>query len=305
MPTSEALVFDIKRFAVHDGDGLRTTVFFKGCPLRCKWCQNPEGLEPVRQPIYLAKQCIHCERCMKKAKEGQLVWKYDHPIIQHDHPGNFDAIVETCPACAIRYDSQTYTVDKLLKKIREDEVFFRHDGGVTFSGGEPLLQGRFLYEILKACKKEGIHTGIESSMYGNPELVRAIAPYLDRIFCDIKILDPELHEKATGKNNRLILDNIRWLLESPQHRDKVIIRTPLIPGYSGTKENIGAIAQWISGIYPDVHYELLNYNPLAPAKYEMTGKTYPLGDYKPFTKAEIEAFKQTARQNGIKNLVEE
>lgn len=305
MPTSEALVFDIKRFAVHDGEGLRTTVFFKGCPLRCKWCQNPEGLDARCQPIYLAKQCIHCGRCMKKASPGQLVWQDDHPVLQYDYPGSFDAIAEACPACAIRYDSKEWTVETLLEKIREDEVFFRHDGGVTFSGGEPLLQGEFLKEILHACKKEGIHTGIESSMYGDPKLVQAIAPDLDRIFCDIKILDPQIHKEATSRDNQKILNNIQWLLKSPLHRDKVIIRTPLIPGWTATKANIAGIAQWISGIYPDVHYELLNYNPLAPSKYEMTGKTYLLDDHKPFSKAEMENFKQIARQNGIKNLVEE
>ena len=302
MPTSEALVFDIKRFAVHDGDGLRTTVFFKGCPLRCKWCQNPEGLGPKREPIYMKSQCIQCGRCLQRSKDGQAEWK-DGPIF-HREIGNYDAIIDDCPSGAIRYDSTNYTVEELLKKIKSDEIFFRHNGGVTFSGGEPFMQGEFLIDILKACKEEGINTAIESSFFARPELVRQAAPYLDRIFADMKVFDLAGHEQATGQKNEVIKENIRWLLDG-EHASKVIIRTPLIPGYTAKAENIAAIARWISDLYPDVKYELLNYNPLAESKYEMTGRTFSLPHFKAFSKAEMDAFKQTARDNGIKNLIEE
>lgn len=304
-PHWQALVFDIKRFAVHDGDGIRTTVFFKGCPLRCKWCQNPEGLKAARQPVYLKNQCIHCGLCRAAAHNGQLDWVDGGPVLNHQYPGNFDAIVDICPAAAIRYDSTPYDLDSLMEKIREDAVFFKSGGGITFSGGEPFLQGHFLEQILKCCKAEGFHTAVESSFFADPQLVKLCAPYLDRIFADVKILDADLHREATGHDNQVILENIAWLLNSPEHRDKVIIRTPLIPGYTATKENIGAIARWISGQYPDVKYELLNYNPLASAKYEMTGQDYSLPDHAMYTAAEMEDFRQTARDNGIRNLIEE
>lgn len=303
-PHWKALVFDIKRFAVHDGDGIRTTVFFKGCPLRCKWCQNPEGLRAARQPVYLKNQCIHCGRCKAAARPGQLEWKDGAPVLNHQYPGHFDEVVYACPAAAIRYDSTPYDLDTLMEKIREDAVFFK-SGGVTFSGGEPFLQGHFLEDILKRCKAEGFHTAIESSFFADPTLVKACAPYLDRIFADIKILDPAGHRHATGRDNTQILENIAWLLDSPEHRDKVIIRTPLIPGYTATKENIGGIARWISGHYPGVKYELLNYNPLASAKYEMTGQDYSLPPHPMFTGDEMNAFRQTARDNGVMNLIEE
>lgn len=301
----KSLVFDIKRFAVHDGDGIRTTVFFKGCPLRCKWCQNPEGLKATRQPVYLKNQCIHCGHCKAAARPGQLEWKDNSPVLNHQYPGHFDEVVYTCPAAAIRYDSTPYDLDTLMEKIREDAVFFKSSGGVTFSGGEPFLQGHFLEDILKRCKAEGFHTAIESSFFADPALVKACAPYLDRIFADIKILDPEGHRQATGRDNTQILENIAWLLDSPEHRDKVIIRTPLIPGFTATMENVGDIARWISDHYPDVKYELLNYNPLASAKYEMTGQDYSLPPHPMFTGDEMNAFRQTARDNGVMNLIEE
>ena len=192
-----------------------------------------------------------------------------------------------------------------MEKIREDAVFFKSGGGVTFSGGEPFLQGHFLEDILKRCKAEGFHTAIESSFFADPVLVKACAPYLDRIFADIKILDPAGHRQATGRDNTQILENIAWLLDTPEHRDKVIIRTPLIPGFTATMENVGDIARWISGHYPGVKYELLNYNPLASAKYEMTGQDYSLPPHPMFTGDEMNAFRQTARDNGVMNLIEE
>jgi pyruvate formate lyase activating enzyme len=301
MPTFN--VFDIKRFAVHDGDGLRTTVFFKGCPLRCKWCQNPEGLEAKPQPVYLKAQCIQCGLCMKAAKKDQLSWN-NGPVINRINPGNFDEIVKACPSGALRYDSTAYTKEQLMENILSDKVFYRDRGGVTFSGGEPFVQGESLIELLKACKEAGIHTAIESSFFADQDLVQNAAPHLDRIFADVKILDRKKHKAATGQDNQIILDNVAWLLTS-EHKDKVIIRTPLIPGWSADEENIASIARFISGLYADVKYELLNYNPLASSKYEMTGKEYPLGSLAMFDKKTMEHFQSIAKTNGIKNLITE
>lgn len=304
-PTSKALVFDLKRFAVHDGKGLRTTVFFKGCPLRCKWCQNPEGLEARQKPIFLKKQCIGCKTCLQRADQGQVSWKDDHPVLNDQSPGDFETIIDACPARAIRYDSTAYTIEELLECIQQDQVFFREDGGVTFSGGEPFMQGQYLIEILKACKQAGINTAIESSFYADPNLVHQAVNLLDHIFCDVKLFDGQVHEQATGVNNTLILDNIAWMLADPEIARRVIVRTPLIPGWSATKDNIAAIADWLVRINPDTHWELLNYNPLAPAKYEMTGRTWSLDRARPLTKTELEELYQTARDHGITNLVME
>ncbi len=303
--TSKALVFDIKRFAVHDGTGLRTTIFFKGCPLRCKWCQNPEGLSPKRQPLYFKNDCIHCQRCLEFSEPGQIEYLEQRPYFNYDYIGSFDNLIDACPSGAIRYDSIEYDVETLIEKIKDDQVFYRDDGGVTFSGGEPLLQGSFLLEILKLCKDEKIHTAIETTMYASLDLIKSILPYLDLIYIDLKLFDEKLHQQYTGVLPKLIKENITYVLTSP-YKDKVIIRTPLIPSMTATDSNISQIVQFLVNIYPDVKYELLNYNPLAASKYELINEQYTLDSkLKMFNNEQMEHFYQLVNQNGLKNIIKE
>ncbi len=299
----KALVFDVKRFAVHDGAGLRTTVFFKGCPLRCKWCQNPEGLSAKKRPIYFKNSCIHCRICEKVSEKNQLEYRDDRPYFNLDYAGNFDKLVKMCPSGAIKYDSEEYGIEELVEKIKEDQVFFRNDGGVTFSGGEPLMQGEFLVEVLKRCKEEGIHTAIETTMYAPLEIIEKVLPYLDLIYIDLKVFDENKHKEFTGVSSKVIKEHIKYVLES-EHRDKVIIRTPLIPTMTATDENVRSIAEFLVGVYPEVRYELLNYNPLAPSKYELVDLEYGLDeDYKMFSKDEMQHFYDIVEQSGLKNLI--
>ena len=301
MKISKALVFDIKRFAVHDGHGIRTTVFFKGCPLRCVWCQNPEGLSAQRQPLYFQKSCIHCRRCEQYAREGQMIYQNDRPYFHKDFD-NFDNLVKYCPTGAIRYDSEYYDIEELLIKIKQDEVFFREEGGVTFSGGEPFMQGDFLIELLKRCHEEGIHTAIETSLYAPLDFIKQALPYLDLIYADLKIYDEKKHQQYTGVSSHLIKDNIKYILES-QYQDKVIIRTPLIPSMSATDDNITAIAQFLIKTYPEVKYELLNYNPLASSKYDLVELEYGLPtNLKMFDQQQMQHFYDLVYQTGLKNL---
>lgn len=302
MTTSKAYVFDIKRFAVHDGYGIRTTIFFKGCPLRCKWCQNPEGLETKPRVLWFEKNCIHCRLCEKASMPNQMHYD-ERPYFNKEYSGDFDNLVHICPSSAIRYDSTLYTVEELMSKIEEDRVFFKRNGGVTFSGGEPFLQKDFLVDILKECKKRGIHTAIESSFYANLELVKQVVPYLDLIFADLKVFDETDHKAMTGVSNQKILQNIEYLLTS-EHKDKVIIRTPLIPGYNATERNLSQISSFISSLYPEVKYELLNYNPLASSKYDLVDMEYEPGKLKPFAPDELETFKNIVKEAGIKNIIE-
>lgn len=301
MKTSKALVFDIKRFAIHDGEGIRTTVFFKGCPLRCLWCQNPEGLSPHRQVLYLESKCIHCQSCQKVAYENQLIYK-ERPYLNRHFLGNNDNIVEACPANALTYDSQEYTIEELVQKLKEDQVFFQENGGVTLSGGEPFLQGQFIVELLKRLKEEKIHTMIETSLYVQPHLLKQALPYLDGLYVDLKIFDDTNHKAYTGVSNQLIIENFQYLLTS-SHASKVIVRTPLIPSKTATSQNIAEISKFISSLYPDVHYELLNYNPLASSKYSLLDQHYPLDDYPLYHSKQLEKFYAVAKQNGIKNLI--
>ena len=180
----------------------------------------------------------------------------------------------------------------------------RYGGGVTLSGGEPLLQADFALEILKACKAEGIHTTIETSLYAPQDTLRQLLPYLDHIYADLKIFDSAVHKAYTGVENAQILENIRYLLCSEELRDRVIIRTPLIPEMTARSENITAIAQFLQQCYKGVRYELLNYNPLAKAKYDYLDMEYCFDENpKLYTKEAMESFYRIARDQGIRNLI--
>ena len=306
MITSErALIFDIKRFAVHDGSGIRTTVFFKGCLLRCAWCQNPEGLEAKQRPMFLKSRCIHCGSCREAAEENQLTFGQGRPSLNYRYDGSWDAVIEACPGGAIVYDSEWYTKDGLLEKIREDKVFFRDTGGVTFSGGEPLLHAAFLREVMEACRKEGIRTAIETSLSVPKESLTMVLPYCDEVFADLKVFDSARHRELTGRGNERILENMRVLLTS-EKKDVTTVRTPLIPGMSADRENIRAIAHFIGTIFPGVKYELLNCNTLAGAKYPMSGRAFALeGKLRRFTGEEMDEFRRAAEEGNTVILVRE
>ena len=297
-------IFDIKRFAVHDGTGIRTTIFLKGCPLRCVWCQNPEGLSIQKQILYMKSKCIHCHTCASLSKENGVRLQNDSLCIQRNVKEDWDKLVRECPTGALCYDSKIYTVEEVMKEIRKDEAFFKYGGGVTLSGGEPLLQSDFAYEILKRCKEEGIHTTIETSLYASLDIVQKLLPYLDYIYADMKIFDHEEHKRFTGVDNRLIKENIAYLLK--HKKEQVTIRTPLIPDITATKENISQIAGFLSALDKEVSYELLNYNPLAQAKYDYVGMKYYF-DQNPklYTAEEMETFYQLVQENGIVNLIKE
>lgn len=298
-------VFDIRRFSTHDGDGIRTTVFLKGCPLRCVWCQNPEGLSPQIQPIYFESKCIHCNSCVKLSKEGGVFEKDGRIHIKRDQIDGWFAIANACPANALVLDSKVYEVSELVEELKKDLVFFRRGGGVTLSGGEPLMQGAFAREVLKELQEVGIHTAIETALGVSTSVVESVVPYLDQIYADMKLEDETLHKKYVGTSNVLIKKNLELLLRSPI-RDRMVVRTPLIPGMTATRENLTNIARFLSEIEPQVKYELLNYNPLAQAKYHLVGRTYGLEEnLRMYTKKEMVEFAEIAREGGLKNIIVE
>lgn len=304
MKASNGCVFDIKRFATHDGEGIRTTIFLKGCPLRCAWCQNPEGLSPKPQLLYMKSKCMRCGSCVIAAKHGGVSMKHDNIRLQRSASEDWQHILELCPTGALRYDAKEYTVEELLKEIQKDAPFFRYGGGVTLSGGEPLLQDDFACRLLQACKAEGIHTTMETSLYVSLPKLQRVLPYLDHIYADLKVFDSAVHKAYTGVENAVILENIRYLLQDESMRKRVTIRTPLIPEMTARRENIAAIARFLSDCYAGVRYELLNYNPLAKAKYDYLDMEYCFAENpKLYTKEEMETFYQIARDQGIQNLI--
>lgn len=292
-------IFDIRRFSIHDGNGIRTTVFFKGCPLQCAWCHNPEGIAVRRRPVYFPKKCIHCGLCYKSARHGGVRIDSDRTLqLDPLQPENWDRIMEICPSGALVWDAYEEDLEVLLQELLKDAAFFHRGGGVTLSGGEPLLQPEFAARLLCQLQARGIHTAIETALYVPAYAVLRVLPYLDQIYVDLKLFDSEVHNRYTKVHNGRIKQNIRLLLESAQ-RERVIVRTPLIPGITATEENIAAISRWISSIYPDVSYELLNYNPLAAAKYHLVDRDYFLTKNPPrYTEAEMQHFVAIAERSG-------
>lgn len=298
-------VFDIQRFSIHDGAGIRTTIFLKGCPLRCLWCQNPEGLSLEPQIIYFEKQCIRCGICTEVCKNNSITMKNNKIYIDKNATNNWTEPIEACPAACLTMDCKSYNVEELVKLILKDQVFFKHGGGITLSGGEPLFQKDFAIALLKAFKAIGIHTTIETSLYVKQDTVKKALSYLEFIYADLKIFDRERHKELTGVYNDKIKENIKFVLKSHK-KDKATIRTPLIPHMTAIKENIYHIAKFLTSIYPDVRYELLNYNPLAEAKYKLVDREYCFKENpRMYTEEEMNEFRQIARDAGIKNLIGE
>lgn len=296
-------IFDIRRFSTHDGDGIRTTVFLKGCPLSCVWCQNPEGISLKRRPLYFENRCIHCETCVHTCKNGGFRAEDGAIILNPRADEDWEKLIYNCPTGAIEMDSRTVDVETVMEEIRKDRVFYRHGGGVTLSGGEPLLQWKFACEILKRCREEGIHTAVETALHVPTEALEAVLPYLSMAFADLKLIDEDAHKKYVGVSNARIKKNLEILLTSDL-KDRVVIRTPMIPGMTATKENIQGIASFISGIYPDVSYEILNYNPLAEAKYHLVDMEYCFDENPKLYPAEkMQEFGDWAREAGVRNVI--
>lgn len=274
------LIFDIKTFAVHDGPGVRTTFFLKGCPLHCKWCQNPESIDPAQ---YLAYNSLLCQRCgacrtvCDKLGDDFMLPRADCTLC--------GKCIEACVPAARKFAGQTLTPEELTARALSDKLFFETSdgGGVTFSGGECLLHADYLRECLTLLKAEGIHTCIDTCGAVPREHFEKILPFSDLFLYDIKKIDPVLHKEYTGRDNVQILENLRFLCAE---KKEVIIRVPLIPGYTDSEEDIRAIARFVS---EELHgairrVELLPYNKLAESKYTNNtayrdgGLSYPLGD---------------------------
>lgn len=255
-------VFSIEEFSVYDGPGIRTTVFLKGCPLRCSWCHNPEGQEKTPEIVRSPNGCIMCGECEKHATK---------------HNGRFiytQTSIDKCPQNLLRICGKEYQSDELCKKLLKNEIILKNGGGITFSGGEPFAQAQFLFECLAQLKGK-LHTAIQTSGYCAPEIFREALTLSDFFLFDLKLFDKEEHISHTGVSNSDILQNFSLLAKSG--RD-FIVRIPLIPTVTDTKENITAIAELLR--CHGVHYaELLPYNKMAGAKYAMTGRKYtPLFD---------------------------
>ena len=261
------MIFDIKKFSIHDGPGIRTTVFFKGCPLSCWWCHNPESQALEPEMMFRENRCIRCEACRVVCEHEAISW--DDDVISTDVGKCMlcGDCVEVCYAEAREMIGREMTVAQVMAEIERDIAFYDESGGgVTFSGGEPLWQRDFLADLLRACQEKDIHTAVDTCGFATWETVDSIREYADLFLYDLKLMDDARHQKFTAVSNELILSNLRALAEQGEN---IILRVPIIPGINDDDENIRQLGAFAATL-PNVNQmSLLPYHPTAVEKYRL------------------------------------
>ena len=280
----EGYVFNVQKYSVHDGPGIRTIVFIKGCPLRCRWCSNPESQDCAAELAYNQGRCIeidkcgHCiEACERKAISRGSDGK---PVIDRARcAGCPMPCAEACPAQGLLVYGKKRSVEDVLASVEQDAAFYsRSGGGMTLSGGEPLLHADFAVALLRQARIHRLKTAVETCGMVPAATVRAAAPYLNNVLFDIKHVDSAAHEAQTGSPNKAILENFRILCEEFPDLP-ILARTPVVPGFNDNEEGIRAIASFLEP-FERVHYEMLPYHRLGTQKYEFLGRTPPMGEVK-------------------------
>ena len=265
-------VFNIQRFCVNDGPGIRTTVFFKGCPLHCAWCHNPESISPEKEMLIRSDRCIRCGSCVDVCEHHAAHHIDDGVETVLEHCVQCGRCVEVCYAEARSIVGTEMTTDEVLHEIMKDTVFYdQSSGGATFSGGEPFLQHEFLFSLLQACKQNNIYTAVDTSGYTLPEILKRVSPFVDLYLYDIKTIDDGKHQSFTGVSNKLILQNLKNLMDWGK---QVIVRVPLIPGFNDDLQSITGIGKFAASMRMITEIHILPYHETGIEKYHRLGKQY-------------------------------
>jgi len=272
----KGLVFNIQRYSIHDGPGIRTLVFLKGCPLNCLWCCNPESQSTHQDIEFISSLCIHCGECISVCPNNAI-----NPDLHADEISKISRAdcnhcgdcVSICPSGALKIVGEWYSIDEAMNIILKDESYYRRsNGGVTISGGEPMLQFDFTFELAKRCFTQNLHTAIETCGVVDWKYYKLINPYTDLYLFDIKHINEDIHKRLTGLSNKKIMKNLRNLSEEGK---RIILRIPLIPDCNVEEENLNLIAEMVSGLNIDeVH--LMPFHQLGKSKYSHLGREYSL-----------------------------
>lgn len=303
---SKGLIFKIERMATDDGPGIRTTIFFNKCQLNCVWCHNPESIPKKPQLQWIKSKCIGCKSCIEACQEDVLFFEEDGLHINRKKCNSCRDCAEACPSTALTMFGKWWDLEILFHEIEKEKIFFnKTKGGITVSGGEPTLQPDFLLQLLKLCKENDISTALDTCGYSSKKVYEDLLPYIDIILLDIKIMDPKKHEEYTGVSNKTILENAKWISQYIKDNGKIMwIRTPIIPNYTATVENVKGIGEFIvNELYniPD-QWDLLAFNKLCDIKYSNLGMSWPFKDEPLMTKEEMENFLELAKSTGVKNV---
>ena len=292
---SLGIVFNIQRFSTEDGPGIRTTVFLKGCPLRCAWCHNPEGLSPRLELMWYDVRCIGVRDCLSACPEDALELTPDGMCIDRERCTACGACADACPAGALEIIGREWTAADVFVEVDKDRVFYEtSDGGVTLSGGEPMMQADFVLALARLCREAGFHVALDTCGVVAWERYERVLPLIDLVLYDLKIFDGERHRASTGVDNAIILENARRIAATG---NPMWIRTPVIPGYTADRENIAVLGDFIAAELPTVErWDLLAYTNLGQPKYHRLDLPYALEGMPLLTQAEMESLHAVAVQ---------
>ncbi|MGI6424248.1 MAG: glycyl-radical enzyme activating protein [Tepidanaerobacteraceae bacterium] len=293
-------IFNIQHYSIHDGPGIRTTVFLKGCPLRCLWCQNPESYTIHPQLFFIREKCSGCGMCITACSHGAIQLENGYAKTDRNLCKNCGMCVEKCLNEARTIVGEEVTAGEVFAKIEKDKIFYDGSGGgATISGGEPLAQPEFTKSILKLCREAGIHTVVETSGYAKEDIVFNVLKYADMVFHDLKHMNPEEHRKLTGVTNETILKNIKHLYHDM--KKEIVVRMPIIPGYNDSDENIKEAARFIlEELDKSVYVHLLPFHRLGESKIErMEAKKTSFSSNPPDDRS-MEKLKQIMESYGLK-----
>ena len=306
-------VFNIQRFSIHDGPGIRTTVFLKGCSLSCFWCHNPEGRRVLPELEFFPERCIGCGACVDVCPNAAHEFVNDIHVFHRDRCETTGACVSSCYPQALQLSGEMMSVERVMEEVLRDEAFYKDSGGgITLSGGEPSLSRDFFFEILQQCKNHGLHTAIETCGECPWESLETLLSVTDLIMMDIKLLDPDKHREATGRTNERIIANARWLALSDK---PLVFRTPVVPTVNDSVDDIGQIAAFVQSLRElrwekangrtsaGIGYELLAFHRLASDKYRSLGlKNRALTLQQP-TRHQMHVLAESTRKYGIEATV--
>jgi len=308
--TTSGVVFNIQRFSLHDGPGIRTTVFLKGCALRCFWCHNPEGQHAAPELRYYPDRCIACGNCVAACLHQAHELTNGVHTFHRERCDFAAACVTSCNARALEIDGRRMSVAEVMEEVLPDRPFYElSGGGVTLSGGEPVLGREFARDLLRQCRAQGLHTAVETCGEVPWSALEALLPYTDLFMMDLKVIDPAKHRAATRQTNERILDNARRLAAT---RIPIVFRTPVVPTVNDTPEDIRAIAAFVRQLRDQrqertaadaaITYEIMPFHRLAAGKYASLGLDYPAAALEPPSPSNMAALAEVARQQGIATL---
>jgi pyruvate formate lyase activating enzyme len=294
------IIFDIQRYSLHDGPGLRTNVFLKGCGLNCHWCSNPEARHPSPEIAFFEKSCFACGDCIPACPEAAIALEGYQVHWDKAKCSQCGYCAEVCLSHAFSLIGKEVTARAVVDEVLRDRAFYGGQGGLTLTGGEPTLQPDFAGAVLRLAKQEGLHNAIETCGAVSWRSLERLLPFLDLVLFDLKHIDPEVHRQFTGSSNALILDNLR---RAAQVGANLVVRVPLIPGFNADRESLVQIAAFVQSLQSVHEIHLLAYHTLGRAKYRALQIPYELEQYPPMKLEEAEGWADVLREFGFDVLV--